>query len=83
MVIIKNTSVGVIAKDKLDYQKWVNKQSIDSTRKYFPILTTNDIYQSFDEIIITSTAYANPHYVDIYIKLNGAYAKAKKEILTT
>lgn len=79
MVILKATSVGVIARDRLDYLRWVQGRSADANVKHFAILNVTDIYQTFDELVITSQAAANPNYVDIYIKLNGAYAKAKKE----
>ena len=79
MAILSVTSIGVIAKDRLDYQRWVLRQSSDTNRKHFPITSVNDIYQKYDEIVITTTASANPNYFDIYKKLNGAYAKAKKE----
>ncbi len=79
MVILKSTSIGVIARDRLDYQRWVSGRSANVNIRHFAILSVNDLYQSFDEIVITGTASANPNYVDIYIKLNGAYAKAKYE----
>ena len=79
MVILTVKSIGVVAKDRLDYQRWVTRQSSDTNRRYFPILSVNDLYQTYDEIVITTTAYANPNHFEIYKKLNGAYNKAKWE----
>ena len=79
MVILKSSSIGVVAKDRLDYQRWVLSKSKDVDIRYFAIIEVSDLFQSYDEIVITSNAQANPNYVDIYIKLNGAYAKAKRE----
>jgi hypothetical protein len=80
MINVLNTrSVGVVCKDRLDFQRWVINQSQNSLRRYFPITNVNEASQSFDELVITTLATANPNYVDIYIKLNGAYNKAKTE----
>ena len=80
MVILSVKSIGVVAKDRLDYHRWVTRQSSDTDRRYFPITSVNDIYQTFDEIVVTTTASANSSFIDIYKKLNGAYAKATREV---
>lgn len=79
VTVINNVLVGVICKDRLEFSKWVNKQSYNPDRKYVPITSVSDIKHSYDEIVETTTATANPSFVDIYIKLNGAYRKVKKE----
>lgn len=79
MVIFKTNSIGVVAKDMMDYQRWVARQSKDSDRRFRPVINALQAKESFDEIVVTVMAKANPAYVDIYIALNGAYAKAKRE----
>lgn len=76
---LKQISIGIVCKDMMDYNRWVNMQSYDTLRKYFPIVNTVQAANKYDEIVVTTTASANPNYIDIYIKLNGAYAKAKRE----
>jgi hypothetical protein len=81
MVTVLNiVSVGVVCKDRADYTRWVANQVPDSLRRYFPITTVSEASNKYDELVVTTTATANPNYVDIYIKLNGAYKKAKREV---
>jgi len=80
MVLTLNKNIiGVVCKDRLDFKRWVERQSYNEDRRYIPIINVKDAESKFDEIVVTTTASANPEYVDIYIKLNGAYSKAKKE----
>lgn len=79
VTVLNNISVGVVCKDATDYNRWVSAQNYNELKKYFPVFTVDQASRKFDEIVVTTTASANPNYVDIYIKLNGAYAKAKKE----
>lgn len=79
-MILSVVSVGVVCKDKMDFTRWVSKQDATELRKYFSITTVKDAANKFDELVVTTTASANPEYVDIYRKLNGAYNKAKREV---
>lgn len=79
MVVLEIKSIGIVAANMADYIRWVNTQSKDSNRRYFPILNAGHATSKFDEIVITTTASINPNYFDIYVKLNGAYTKAKRE----
>ena len=79
VVTLNKTLVGVVCKDKLDFQRWVANQGYDELRRYLPITTVADATQKFDELVVTTTASANPNFFDIYVKLNGAYTKAKPE----
>jgi hypothetical protein len=81
MVTVLNTTlVGVVCKDRLDFQRWVSNQGYDELRKYVPVTNVSDAHKKFDELVVTTTASANPEFVDIYIKLNGAYNKARREV---
>lgn len=75
---VKITSVGVVCNNREEFANWVVAQGRNTHVKYFPIIKASDVDTKYDEIVITPFASANPNYVDIYIKLNGAYAKARK-----
>ena len=79
IAVLKNILIGVVCKDMLDYQRWVQRQSKNELVRYTPIINVEQASANVDEIVITMTATANPNFVDIYIKLNGAYRKAKHE----
>ena len=83
MVLLKIISIGVVAANMGDYIRWVESQSTDSDRRYFPILNAFHAKEKYDEIVITTMAQTNPNYFDIYVALNGAYNKAKREAKAT
>ena len=62
-----------------DYINWVERQTRDSNVRYFPILNADQASQKYDELVITVSAQTNPNYFDIYVKLNGAYNKARRD----
>lgn len=83
MVLLKIISIGVVAANMGDYVRWVNAQTKDDNIRYFPIVHVYQAEQKFDELVVTTTAQTNPEYFDIYVKLNGAYNKAKREAKAT
>lgn len=79
MKILNVESVGVVCKDLFEFHKWVNNQVKDAYRRYFPITRVEDASRHHDEIIYTTLASANPHYVEIYMKLNNVHVRKRKE----
>lgn len=79
-MVLNVVSVGVVCKDRMDFTRWVSRQDSTELRKYFAITNLNDAANKFDELVVTTTASANPEYVNIYRKLNGAYSRAIKEV---
>lgn len=79
ITVLNMVKVGVVCKDRGDFARWVSNQDSTELRRYFPITTVAEASNKFDELVVTTTASANPDYVRIYIKLNGAYNKAVRE----
>lgn len=78
---LNNVLVGVVCKDKHDFQAWVAKQSYNPLRRYLSIINLKDTQHKFDEIIFTTTAEANPNFIDIYHELNGTYLRTKRKAI--
>lgn len=78
MVIQKVHSVGVVAKDMIDYRNWVAKRTYNPDMKYFYILNAKHAKRKYDEIVYTTLSSINPNYFEIYNVLNGECGRSSK-----